>query len=439
MLACIASAQATDASLRVFQHKNYTSWAYRHTQWSADYFYYIEGIGSNPYRLENDSTYYYNSTTSNKLTSTCRVPIDPDGDLNDHANYTDFSYDSFSVTPAPSQWAYHKGTEPWIGYYAGTNIYNIKTEVDLLTGDGHTNKTHKYILLSATATRLETVPDPNDPYSSIAEQTPIAAGEFTVNSKNPDIDNNVFLKTSYNQTRDVTPQMNFTTYSNHIFSIAVVPIKVVNLTRTFHPKFLETGDGPTLADIQAKFDEGTEGLARDDDDEYALNDPTITTSTNSASLYRTDDVPTYIEFIIHDVVGLASTYSYSNQVVQTTNKSVFPISLHGEQFYIISTFDDLEMVMTNTCSDIKQVKSFSGTVGTNTIGRAWYVKHPAQIAIKEDANAAAYLHEWGHSAGLKHRDEPPNYGPTSGALMNQYNDSNNWKVNRYEREVLLGY
>lgn len=276
--------------------------------------------------------------------------------------------------------------------------------------------------------------------------TNITPSLISIGSYFADADGNVFLphlKSSF--TYDVTPAVSGV--NDYSFNVTVGTHKIEPLTWSYHQQFHVNTNGPPLvpklSDWQSKFDAGSELLATDHDAKIPLNDPSVIETNTSGSVYRSDDVPTYVEFNLSE--GPTNYCQYTRRIWP----AVFPHpTFSSSNYFQIRFVTDLETLVASGGANLKIVKDIKIPQG----GLDGYENHftkPTSIVLAESAPADTCVHEWGHSCGLRHRGELDvitgvvmNPGPVSDAIMRSgfsmgYTNART-KVNRFERKMMIG-
>jgi len=314
-------------------------------------------------------------------------------------------------------------------------------------------KTNKFVLLSVTAAQR----DRNGPTG-----VPIDWSKIKVNGTFINADSNIFLKLTNSNPVTVTPSLTGE-FTNYTFSVAPVAHTIVQLTFAFHPKFLENGSPPTRSELQAKFDSASLDIfGKDEDgpigDKIPDSDPRVIppgaaghdTNQWNQTLYNTDDVPLYLEFVVND--GPLSTPPNG-----TGSYPIFPVVYEGTNCQTTNFFDvwnriDLELLKRWGGANIKVVNTIE-IDGRQLSGSAKHGSSPVSFVVARDASDWVLAHEFVHACGVYHRNQKvwmegldesddtlwpiPNPGPEWHALMNGNNNiAPGGIINRAERAAI---
>jgi hypothetical protein len=323
----------------------------------------------------------------------------------------------------------------WSCAYTGIVSRVDDTHLHLHTGLNALNNNYKYVLITSAASRVDSLslgftdtftPDSGSvaPY---ATYTGLSWSNITVLGKPLNADSCVLIKTTPAATNDATPTI--TGASNYTFAVEIIQQSVESLTRLYHPLFDVppfTVPVPKLLDLQNHFNNGTDFLAEDNDTKINDSDPVAAVSTNTSSVYLSDDVPTYVEFEVTDGPTVTN-------VLTRRTGPVFPSAYKSAEFYRVRSNPSADALLAISDATIKIVKTlqYSGGAadGLAPIGTS-------SILLIHTLPGIAGPHEWGHTRGLEHRGTSSNPGPITNALMNPSNYTNDYKVNRYERSLL---
>ena len=309
----------------------------------------------------------------------------------------------------------------WIGNDTGTNWAHRSDSTALHL---HTSLSQKYILLSGSASNVVSLEGGFDYHFSDSFINPT---NITLLSSKLNADGKIFKKVVGNSTYDATPSVSGTT--KYGFNVEIENHSKVFLSRSYHPLFDVppfTVSVPKLSEIQAHFDEASTFLARDDDEK--IPDSAVTYATNSSSVYRTDDVPVYLEFVLTNGPSITN-------VLTRRLSPVFSAEFRGRKFYRIQTNTDADSLLSSDGANIKLVRSMVYS-GKSIDGLATRPSSPAKMLLVHTMPGVVGGHEWAHTRGIPHREIPENFGPLTGAMMNATNQSNGYKINRYERGFL---
>jgi hypothetical protein len=335
-----------------------------------------------------------------------------------------------------------QGSPHW-GIYTET-WRNDSTVLDLHVGTPHTNWAwYRWVLLSVTASNVTSagarIPAILDIHGSLAipYTSPLYFSNITLLGEPVNADGRLF--------KDFIPRSNLTVNpvisgaSNYFFNVRIEPHKIVPLTWAYHQGYhLPTNSNiPSVTNIQALFNAGSLLLAKDDDTRIPDGDPSVAPSDDPNSLYRRDDVPFYAEFRIRG--GDSNKCIFNRQWLP-----VFPIDLNPLRYFDVISDADIDYLASYPGATIKQVNTLQGSSGTS--GHGVTIPSAGAIIIDRYAGALTCVHEWGHLAGLFHRNQTDAFGenlnpgplldgimslPTTGIQRNE--------VNRFERDVMNGY
>jgi hypothetical protein len=223
-------------------------------------------------------------------------------------------------------------------------------------------------------------------------------------------------------------------YKDYDFNVTVARPPLKRLSHSAHP-FAGAGTAP-LIDVQENFDIARDFLAAD-------NDPCNPTGSPGAD--NNDDVNTYLEFEILDPphVRFPAAFNFNDPIWLTNAVVNFTL----EKYWRIDHWDDMFRLNQAKFANVKQVYSieYDGPLGhEEVVGRAGYSGTPAILFTTSDGNVPVILiHEFGHTAGLQHRDQVmpngvPNPGNDPMAVMRNSNGAAN-EVNRTERPAFVGW
>jgi hypothetical protein len=322
--------------------------------------------------------------------------------------------------------------------------------LDLHVGRSFSNNWRTFVLLSNTATRVDSIalPDGDDWFYGLnppdLEQTsPVAFSNITIMGQGLNADNNLFVRLRPGLITNITPTIFGA--SNHTFNLSVIPHKVVPLTRIYHQYFhSDTNRAPQLSDLQKCYNEGSMLLATDNDNKIPDSDPSAAYSTNENSLYRNDDVPVYVEFQISD--GPTNLCLFNRTGLPVFDR-YFGTNM-TRAYFDIRNIKILEELGGYLAVNIKQVNSIY--INRKTINGYGPMGYPPSLVLAESGlNPVTPVHEWGHICGLEHRGSTDTNGvplnPSSGneimnAIMGDWplsvTNIARTEMNRFEREVI---
>jgi hypothetical protein len=300
--------------------------------------------------------------------------------------------------------------------------------------------------LSAGATNVVSAGgrDPASVDSSGSLALPTIAGPVSFTSlgllgEQINADNMLFKQLCARSNLVVNPSVTGT--SNYFFDVKVESHKIVPLTRAYHKWFEKPPiytPIPPLTNLQVVFNDGSKILAKDDDTRIPDSDPSVAFSTNASSLYRSDDVPAYVEFRISD--STLQTNDYTPRRPAPT----FPTNFASKAYYAILAKEKASDLLSWGGANIKQVKSMEWANKTYH-GWACTSCKPANMVLVYNASASVAVHEWTHNCGSRHRNEVIdgvlyNPGPGNNALMasNLYLIGSGM-INRYEHGLIQSF
>jgi hypothetical protein len=211
---------------------------------------------------------------------------------------------------------------------------------------------------------------------------------------------------------DVTPVVS-QVYPYYTFTFDAVPTKDHHRTRSYHPYFSTMGGDPGVPDGRRI------NLFSDPDESINDADPRlITREWNIKYGCSTDAVPVGAELFIYDhayPVFIPPFQSISNPDYFDIKRSSDLLALHRASF-----------------TQVKQVNSIKlenlGGLKMLGLGVPPYVTLTTEVA----RNPIAWMHEFGHSLGLEHRDDSGNnlmFNAEQKAPMT----APGWEINRAER------
>jgi hypothetical protein len=237
--------------------------------------------------------------------------------------------------------------------------------------------------------------------------SPIPPGQISVRGSALD-ENGQAIITLPAGDHDVTPVVS-QFYPYYTFTFDAAPTKDHHRVRTYHPYFLSMGGDPG-----APYN-GRINLFSDADASVADNDPRLITRGWNV----TDAVPVGAELFI---------YNHAYPVFIPPFQSI-----SNPDYFDIKTPEDLSALHNASFSQIKQVNSIKlrrfNDLKMLGYGVPPYVTLTAEVA----RNPIAWMHEFGHSLGLLHRDDSVNnlmfYAEEKKGPMY----APGWEINRSER------
>jgi hypothetical protein len=333
--------------------------------------------------------------------------------------YAKFHFGLTNTTPGPG------------GGITETHIRSDVTELHLHTGLLESDQIHKLVLLSSIVNEAYGAENPQSPWKpQIVVSNQIGFTNISLLGSQLDANDSYFGPVAVNAQLNATPQVSG--FNNYVFHVSLGGHKIVRLNRTYHPDFhfpsLGAVSVPSLLRIQAIYFTASLLLGKDND--AKIRDLSVQASTNSGSVYRSDDVPAYVEFRISD--------GPSNMCVYTgTSLPVFSTNFSGKQYFDLADPASAERLVHNGSSNLKIVNSinYNGPkLGLTALGA-----QPALTVLVDNAGPVTAAHEWGHSCGLDHRGLPQNPGPTEEAIMADPFSLQAKHINRFERDAMLQY
>jgi hypothetical protein len=306
------------------------------------------------------------------------------------------------------------------------SVSKLDTMVELHPGTGGFHNGRKFVLVRAEV-------------RDVVEQRPLVAPEFGMwyasesDNASPALpsgaDSRNYGHTLYNVAEgsgpaDVTPA-----YSPCKFSVGIAGHLVVTLFRSYHPDL-----SPSLADLQSKFDAGTEALSTDNDgigpeDHLHDSDPSLHDASGPTWLYFADDVPEYTEFKIVHVHPFPASYSYPEY--KDIEHRVYLDELELAPFSDIKEVSTIILKWNANGDPISPPIVLNGEAKCGTSSMVLRVGCPTMTPV----------HEYGHCIELAHRNEIPinpclmiNTGQSASPIMAPKGNSGSRNmINRFER------
>lgn len=236
--------------------------------------------------------------------------------------------------------------------------------------------------------------------------SPIPPGQISVLGRALD-ENGQAIITLRAGDHDVTPVVsNF--YPYYTFTFGAVPTRNHHRTRSYHPYFSTMGGDPGVPNG------GRINLFSDADASVADNDPRLITRGWNV----TDAVPVGAELFIYnhaDPVFIPPFHSISNPDYFDIKNSRDLVALHHASFTQVKQVNSIKL------SDFGNLKMLG-------FGKPPYVTLTAPTA----RNPIAWMHEFGHSLGLEHRDDSVNNLMFNAELKSPMS-APGWEINRSER------
>ena len=334
----------------------------------------------------------------------------------------------------------------WMVAFTGAVTRVDNTTIDLHTGVHPSNYWFKFVLLDVAASKVDDLsvsiydsiwPDQMDGTVAPLLNTPaLSWSNISVLGEQLNADGCIFKKLAPSSTYNATPQV--TGADNYFYWVQVPDHQLVNLSRSYHPLFdvppfspQPYVPPPALTNLQEHYNNVSVMLGTDDDTKIPDSDPSAAQSSDPNSVYRSDDAPTYLEFLLFNGPSITN-------VLTRRLSPVFPAQYKARKFYRITFEADAITLLQWTGANVKQVKSIVYG-GSAKDGLANQPSSPASILLLHTPSGVAGPHEWCHTIGIDHRGLTSNPGPLAQALMNPTNYANGGKVNRYERGVIRGH
>jgi hypothetical protein len=238
---------------------------------------------------------------------------------------------------------------------------------------------------------------------------------FELNGQPVDADGNVLLhipKTTWDY--QLRPVIACDWYQ---YDVVVRGHQIVRLTWSRH---LNVTPAKNLQEV---FDEAAQLLARDHDERIPDTDPRVTPGASefNQTLYQSDDVPTYMEFIV--IKG---------------GWGIFPSNFNTPEYKDITDLRRLELLRIERFSNVKIVSSIQ--IGGMSWCGAALPDLPALVLANIQLDGLTVAHEFGHTAGLVHRGYTGNPGDKADttAIMHEEH-SGGTEANRHERSHFGGW
>jgi len=244
--------------------------------------------------------------------------------------------------------------------------------------------------------------------------------EMRVGGERTDVAGDVMLQVPKNSSLDVTPSIPCPWFQ---YELQIQNVKIVRLTWSKHPAVTPARD------MQDVFDEGARLLARDDDVRVRDGTPGLDPIT--------DDVNTYIEFIVIKAKEnqFPSHYEVSPGVFRDFTDA---------NYSDVTDILKLDILRVARFANVKLVKSIVIS-GVPFCGRAGPLV--AGIVVANNAlDGLTVAHEYGHTAALEHRGlgaplvQEPNPGDVNDATAIMHlNHGGGNEGNRYESGKFLSW
>jgi hypothetical protein len=188
-----------------------------------------------------------------------------------------------------------------------------------------------------------------------------------------------------------------------------------------------------------KFDQGSALLATDDDAKIPLNDPSVIVTNAAGSVYRSDDVPFFVEFNLTN--GPTNYCFYTRSMEPVFPLSFGSLNLGSSNYFDIIEDEHLLELINAGGANVKIVKSIDTQNSNGSVpGATLRGLKPASLVLVGGAGSITCVHERGHSCGLEHRGHTNNPGNIYDGVMGYpsaiYSGD---EVNRFERETMNGY
>jgi hypothetical protein len=306
---------------------------------------------------------------------------------------------------------------------------SVLTYTDLHTGDPHSNSS-VFVSLEVTCTSVDAINFAGE----ITQTSPVSFTNISVAGIPLDEEGRVLMQAAARSVTNVTPKV--TGGSNYYYSIKIIGHPIISINRTYHPIYHLPGTPPIpkLATLQSNFNAGAIMLHRDDD--AKIKDADAPESTNSSSVYQTDDVSHLCEFRISDGPNNTNMLTKPPRLLP-----VFPKEYAARNYFDLRDETSISNLFRYRGAQIKQVRTITRNNNTNILAMAKEGMKPMNAIFTSRADPGTCIHEWGHSCGIAHRGDTNylgewNYGPNLNAIMAATNAANQVEINRYERNKM---
>lgn len=395
---------------------------------------------------------------------------------------------------SPFNFAYRMVTNsdngPWRGYgdgaYGLTRVLGRQetsgVEFMLEVGDDSDNGTNEQsvIVYLTAAISIDFVPDPGPfylPGQKMEAYSAIPLAGLAINGE--PVDGNGAVVITTNKGIRLPIAVTSTNTPNKAINATAATPDRIHLTYACHPNFsAPDAVSNKLQSVRIKLRSGAQTVFHNDylqevyrdTDPRVQPDPIVPLYLQRTNLYRLDDVPVYLEFIVKPSWDQEPAQDPADPPVVLVGR--FPSSLAAPKFFNVASPEDVQALFAWPAAHVKEVSTiafFDPTTGMVQSYSGYADIGCYTFLITSALNHEGICHEFGHASGLAHRgvrwayqlqpdgsgtffreeDETlpdvagmyyvyPNPGKDPNALMRAGGGGAPMgKVNRYERGIIL--
>lgn len=330
-------------------------------------------------------------------------------------------YGEYRTVSHKSTWNWYAGRPGsqgwqnwWMLYGTSTKEETSVANFELAVGnDAENGDTSQFVIARVyIAYAIDFVPNTNGfPGEETEIHTPVALADLAINGLPVDGDGDVVLERSKGTVEPVTVSVGVAT--NKGVLATSVPLTRVNLTYACHPNFnAPDAVSNKLQTVRTKFRSGAQTVFHNDylqevyrdTDPRVQPDPTVPLHLQRTNLYRLDDVPVKIEFLIKPSWDQEPAQDPADPPVVLVGR--FPSALAAGKYYeVVNQTDVYALLLAWTPAHIKEVKSI---IYTDAAGNAQPYQGMADIGgftflTTPGIGHEPICHEFGHASGLAHR------------------------------------